>query len=74
MHLIGKPIEDFLEEKDIPELRKQFNLKFLSSSNGTSAMETNGRCEDAERMIFSGHLLSLLLSSVMFYEIQFQRS
>lgn len=41
VHLIGKPIEEFLEEKDIPELRKQFNLKFLTQGKRCDSMETD---------------------------------
>jgi hypothetical protein len=36
VQLIGKSVEEFLEEKDIPELRKQFNLKFVSEGSHSS--------------------------------------
>lgn len=42
VQLIGKTVEDFIEEKDIPELRKQFNLKFMSQSHRCESMEADG--------------------------------
>ncbi|VDI79987.1 hypoxia-inducible factor 2 alpha [Mytilus galloprovincialis] len=41
VQLIGKTVEDFIEEKDIPELRKQFNLKFMSQSHRCESMEAD---------------------------------
>ncbi|CAC5375112.1 HIF1A [Mytilus coruscus] len=41
VQLIGKTVEDLIEEKDIPELRKQFNLKFMSQSDRCESMEAD---------------------------------